>query len=62
MKAIIKHCNIINDTKKFFGNNYSEFENNDIYKNAILTPITQIGELVKKLTVDFCKNVLDEVI
>lgn len=53
LKAIIKHCNIINDTKKFFGNNYSEFENNDIYQNAILTPITQIGELVKKLTVDF---------
>ena len=65
LKAIIKHCNIINDTKKFFGNNYSEFENNDIYQNAILTPITQIGELVKKLTVDFrtkynqipCKNI-----
>ena len=49
LKAIIKHCNIINDTKKFFGNNYSEFENNSIYQNAILTPITQIGELVKNL-------------
>ncbi len=53
LKTIIKHCNIINDTKKFFGNNYSEFENNSIYQNAILTPITQIGELVKKLPLDF---------
>lgn len=43
LQTIIKHCNIINDTKKFFGNNYSNFENNNIYQNAILTPITQIG-------------------
>lgn len=53
LQTIIKHCNIINDTKKFFGNNYSEFENNSIYQNAILTPVTQIGELVKKLPIDF---------
>lgn len=53
LQTIIKHCNIINDTKKFFGNNYSEFENNSIYQNAILTPVTQIGELVKKLPLDF---------
>ena len=53
LQAIIKHCNIINETKNFFGNNYSEFENNSIYQNAILTPVTQIGELVKKLPLDF---------
>ncbi len=51
--TIIKHCNIINETKNFFGNNYAEFENNSIYQNAILTPVTQIGELVKKLPLDF---------
>ena len=51
--AIIKHCNVINDTKNFFGDYYSEFENNSIYQNAILTPVTQIGELVKKLPMDF---------
>ena len=53
LHSIIKHCDIINDTKLFFGNNYSEFENNSIYQNAILTPVTQIGELVKKLPMDF---------
>lgn len=53
LQTIIKHCNIINETKNFFGNNYSEFENNSIYQNAILTPVTQIGELVKKLPLDF---------
>ena len=53
LKAIIKHCNIINETKTFFGEDYSKFESNCIYQNAILTPVTQIGELVKKLPMDF---------
>ena len=51
--AIIKHCNIIEDTKNHFGNSYKDFENNNIYQNAILTPVTQIGELVKRLPTDF---------
>lgn len=51
--AIIKHCDIIEDTKKYFGNDYGKFEDNSIYQNAILTPVTQIGELVKKLPDDF---------
>ncbi len=51
--AIIKHCNIIEETKKYFGNEYKDFENNSIYQNAILTPVTQIGELVKRLSDDF---------
>ena len=28
--AIIKHCNIIEDTKKYFGNNYEKFEKNNL--------------------------------
>ena len=51
--AIIKHCNIIEDTKKHFGNTYECFEANNIYQNAILTPVTQIGELVKRLPTEF---------
>ena len=51
--AIIKHCNIIEDTKKYFGNNYKDFQENSIYQNAILTPVTQIGELVKRLPNEF---------
>lgn len=54
--AIIKHCNIIEDTKKHFGNSYKEFEQNTIYQNAVLTPVTQIGELVKRLPDDFRKE------
>ena len=47
--AIIKHCNTIEETKELFGNEYEKFENNTIYQNAVLTPVTQIGELVKRL-------------
>ena len=51
--ALIKHCNIIEETKKYFGYNYEIFEKNSIYQNAILTPVTQIGELVKRLPNEF---------
>ena len=51
--AIVKHCNVIEDTKKQFGNDYKKFEENNIYQNAILTPVTQIGELVKRLPIEF---------
>lgn len=54
--AIIKHCNIIEDTKRHFGDNYEQFEENTIYQNAILTPVTQIGELVKRLPDEFRKK------
>lgn len=58
--AIIKHCNIINDTMNYFGRQYSEFEDNSIYQNAILTPVTQIGELVKKIPMEF-RNEYNEI-
>ena len=53
LQTIVKHCNIIEETKKHFGVQYSDFENNNIYQNAILTPVIQIGELVKKLPDEF---------
>ena len=53
LQAIIKHCDVIEDTRKHFGNFYSEFETNYIYQNAVLTPVAQIGELVKRLNDDF---------
>ena len=58
LKTIIKHCNTINETKDFFGNNYSRFENNTIYQNAILTPVTQIGELVKNYHLILEQNII----
>ena len=51
--AIIKHCNIIKETRERFGNQYDIFEKDSIYQNALLTPVTQIGELVKRLSPEF---------
>ena len=48
--AIVKHCDIIEQTKAVFGSSYSDYEDNIIYQNAILTPVSQIGELVKRLS------------
>lgn len=60
LHSIIKHCNIIKETKQYFGEEYSKFENNNIYQNAILTPVTQIGELVKKIPMEF-RNKYNEI-
>ena len=60
IQTIIKHCNIIEETEEHFGIDYSDFENNNIYQNAILTPVTQIGELVKKLPDEF-RNKYNEI-
>ena len=57
--AIIKHCNIIEDTKKHFKDDYEIFKENNIYQNAILTPVTQIGELVKRLPIEFKQKYLE---
>ena len=53
LQAITRHCGIIAETKEHFGMNYAEFEDNVIYQNAVLTPVTQIGELVKRLPDEF---------
>jgi len=53
LQAFIKHCNAIEDTIKYFGLDYVDFKDNIIYQNAILTPVIQIGELVKRLPDSF---------
>ena len=60
LQTIIKHCNIIIETKMYFGDKYVEFENNKIYQNAVLTPVTQIGENeIDKIKI-FCVKILKE--
>lgn len=58
--AILKHCTVIEETQKHFGNCFEDFEVNTIYQNAILTPVTQIGELVKRLSPEF-RNTYTEI-
>lgn len=48
-----------------FGREFScytkeSFEDNSIYQNAILIPVTQIGELVKKIQMEF-RNEYNEI-
>lgn len=60
LQTIIKHCNIIIETKMYFGDKYVEFENNKIYQNAVLTPVTRIGENeIDKIKI-FCVKILKE--
>ena len=49
LQTFIKHCNVIDDTIKHFGLDFDDFNDNIIYQNAVLTPVIQIGELVKRL-------------
>lgn len=51
IQTIIKHCNIIEDTIKYFGE--EKFDESLIFQNAVLTPVTQIGELVKRISEEF---------
>jgi len=53
LQAIARHCTVICETKNHFGFEYENFEGNIIYQNAVLTPIVQIGELVKRLPNEF---------
>lgn len=53
LKKIIKYCEEIFQTQKYFGNNYDIFENNFIYQNAISMSILQIGELSNHLSNNF---------
>ena len=60
LQTIIKHCNVIDETKIHFGSDYVDFENNAIYQNALLTPVVQIGELVKRFS-DIFKEKYNEI-
>lgn len=53
IKKIIKYCEEIFETQKYFGNEYNLFRNNFIYKNAISMSILQIGELAGHLSEGF---------
>ena len=53
LEHIVSYCDQIGETVKRFGNNYTLFANDAIYRNAAALCILQIGELVGKLSDDF---------
>lgn len=56
LQHVVRYCNQIDTTKKFFNLDKADFENNFFMQNALAMPIAQIGELVKKLSVEFKEN------
>ena len=53
LKHIIEYCNQINMTVEHFGDDFSIFDNDQIYRNAVSLCLLQIGELVGILSDEF---------
>ena len=53
LRHIVSYCDQIGQTIEYFGKEYTVFQENSIYRNAVALCILQIGELVGKLTEDF---------
>lgn len=53
IKHILEYCARIHEVVEFFGNTYENFEDNNIYKDAVALSVLQIGELTGVLTDEF---------
>ena len=53
LEHIMSYCGQIEQTVERFGNDYTLFATDSIYRNAVALCILQIGELVGKLTEEF---------
>ena len=53
LRRIISYCNEILETIQRFGEDYSVFAQDSVYKNATALCVLQIGELTTHLTNDF---------
>nr|WP_325196459.1 HepT-like ribonuclease domain-containing protein [uncultured Oscillibacter sp.] len=53
LEHVVSYCRQIEQTVERFGDEFSIFQNDPIYRNAAALCILQIGELVGKLTEEF---------
>ena len=53
LRRIISYCNEIDKTIQRFGEDYTVFAQDSVYKNATALCVLQIGELTAHLTNDF---------
>ena len=53
LEHIVDYCDQIAETIRRFGNDYSVFSTDAIYRNAAALCVLQIGELAGKLTDEF---------
>ena len=53
LRHIVTYCSQINMAIERFGNDYSTFDSDPVYRNSVSLCILQIGELVGNLSDDF---------
>ena len=53
LRRIISYCNDISEAIQRFGNDYTVFTQDSVYKNATALCVLQIGELTTHLSEDF---------
>lgn len=53
LRRIISYCNDISEVIHRFGDDYTVFKQDSVYKNATALCVLQIGELTTHLTNDF---------
>lgn len=53
IEHVLKYCNQSQEVLDACSSDYEQFNNNSIYINAVAMCVLQIGELAKRLTVDF---------
>jgi len=58
LKRIIFYCHEISETIRRFGEDYTVFGQDSVYKNATALCVLQIGELTTHLTDDFRQTYL----
>ncbi len=59
--VILDHCATIRETMALFGLSFQQFQDNKIYRNAILTPLAQIGEEANHLSSNYTLMTKDEI-
>ena len=61
LEHMIRHCNIIADCLKRFGNGVESFKKDQIFRDAVGMNILQIGELVTHLSEDFLNETKEQI-
>lgn len=59
--VILDHCETIRETMTLFGRSFQQFQDNKIYRNAILTPLAQIGEEANHLSSGYILMTKEEI-
>lgn len=61
LEHIIRHCKIIADCLRRFGNDIASFKNDQIFRDAVGMNILQIGELVTHLSEEYLSDTKEQI-